>query len=175
MFNLLVNDSLYCPKRYWGKVVIVHSYVVLCRIEVLESSGIDARIALSGMNVAKQLPNVLITAFEAEERIVVQIDALLAHLDMHLHSYMLESAHEALTDVLKVVVTHDEIYLAVQTVKKPGPLGSSAKAEVSQMKDDVILTDKFIPISYNSLIHFINVLEWTLAVAYNIGMVEVGV
>jgi hypothetical protein len=43
------------------------------------------------------------------------------------------------------------------------------------MKDNVILTDNLVPIGYDSLVHFINILEWTLAVTYDIGMVEVGV
>ena len=45
------------------------------------------------MDVAEQLPHILITAFEAEERIMVQIDTLLTHLNVHLHRYMLESVH----------------------------------------------------------------------------------
>jgi hypothetical protein len=48
---------------------------------------------------------------------MVQINALLAHLDVHLHRYMLEPVHEALTDIFPVVVAHDEVYLAIQAVK----------------------------------------------------------
>lgn len=114
---MLANDSLYLLKRYWGKIVIIHAYVVLCRIEVLEPTCIDARIALSGMDVAEQLPHILITAFEAEKREMVQVDALLTHLDVHLHGYMLESVHEPLTDILPIMVAHDEVYLAIQAVK----------------------------------------------------------
>ena len=52
--------------------------------------------------------------------------------------------------ILQIVITHNQIYLSVQPVKDFSPFGRTAKTEIAQMKDGVILTDCIIPILLNS-------------------------
>ena len=53
---------------------------------------------------------------------MVQIYLLFAYLYVHLHCYMLKSANVPLTYIFQIVIAHNQIYLAVQSVKYFIPL-----------------------------------------------------
>ena len=102
--QLLLDNLIYLLKRYRGEVIVIHSDIVLRRVQVLQPLGIQPRIILSGVDMTEELPNLPVTTLKAEEWVVTQIDPLLADSDMHLHRYMLKSADEALAQVLQVVI-----------------------------------------------------------------------
>ena len=106
---------------------------------------------------------------------MVQIYPLFSDLYVHLHRHVLESAYEALLYVLQIVVTHNQIYLAVQSVKYFGPLCCTSKTKISQVKDNIILPDCIIPIGYDSLIHHLYVLERSVAESNYIPMIKMGI
>ena len=165
--HLLIRNGL--------ETIVVHSHVILRGIQILESSGIYPRIALPGVYMAKQLPHILVAAFEAEEGIVAKIDFPLAYLYAHLHGHVLEPSEESLADVLQVVVAEDEIYPAVQPVKKPCPLSRTSQTEVAEMEDSVVLSDRLVPIGDYRLVHLIDIPERTVAKPDDVCMVEMRV
>ena len=127
------------------------------------------------MNMPEELPDVLVAAFKAEERIVAQIDTLLAHHDVHLHRYMLKPTNEALAQVLKVVIAHYQINLAVQSVKHFRPFGSTTQTEVTQVKHCIVHSHDTIPIRDYRLVHLLHVLERSVAELDDVRMIEMGV
>ena len=90
---------------------------------------------------------------------MIQIYPLLADFYVHLHCYMLKSINVALAYIFQIVITHNQIYLSVQPVKDFSPFGRTAKTEIAQMKDGVILPDCIVPIRDYSLIHHFHILE----------------
>ena len=124
------------------------------------------------MNVAKQLPDVLICSPITEKRIVVQIDFLLPNLYEHLHCNMLKSTNEPLTDILQVVVAEYQIDLTVKPIQYLCPFGSTTQTEITQVKYRIIGSYGAVPVRYQDLIHLLYILERTIAKAYDIRMVE---
>lgn len=106
---------------------------------------------------------------------MVQVYPLLTDLYVHLHCHVLESAYEALPYIFQIVVAHNQIYLAIQPVKYFSPLSRTAKAEISQVKDNIVLPDCTIPIGYDSFIHHLHILERSVAESNYIPMIKMGV
>ena len=169
------NSRSHLLIRNRPEIIVVHSHVILRGIQILESSGIYPRIALPGVYMAKQLPHILVAAFEAQEGIVAKVDFPLAYLYAHLHGYMLEPSEKSLSDVLQVVVAKDEIDFAVQAVKKPCPLCRAPQAEVAEMEDSVVLSDRLVPIGDYRLVHLIDIPERSVAKPDDVRMVEMRV
>ena len=165
--HLLIRNGL--------ELIIVHSYVILRWIQILESSGIYPRIALPGVDMAEQLPHILVAAFEAEEGIVAKVDFPLAYLYAHLHGHVLEPSEESLADVLQVVVAEDEIDFAVQAVKKPCPFCRTSQTEVAEMEHGVIHSDHLVPIGDYRLVHLFDIPERAVAKPDDVRMVEMRV
>jgi hypothetical protein len=65
----------------------------------------------------EELPDILVAAFKAQERIVAEIDPLLAHHDVHLHCHMFKATDKALAQVLQIVIAHYQIDLTIQAVE----------------------------------------------------------
>lgn len=128
------------------------------------------------MDVTEQLPDIhFVSTLEAEERIVTEIDFLFFYLYSYLHGYMFKASDKSLTDILQVVVTENQAYLAIESVKYLGPFRCTAKTEVAEMEDNVVIVDRSVPVGYQCLVHFCHIIEGTLAVADYICVVEVGV
>ena len=70
LFHLSINNLLYLIKRHRLEVVVVHTYVILGRIKVLKPLGINSCVVLSGVDMAKELPYVIVATFETKEWIV---------------------------------------------------------------------------------------------------------
>ena len=125
------------------------------------------------MDVTEQLPDILVAAFKTKERIVTEVYSLLADFDVHLHSHMLKAADESLSNVLQIVVTHDQIYLAIQTVEYLCPFCRTTQAEIAQVENRIIFTYHAVPIRYHHLVHLLYVLERTIAKPDDVRMIEV--
>ena len=80
------------------------------------------------MNVTKQLPDILICSPITEERIVVQINLLLAHFYEHLHGNIFKSTDEPLPDILQVVVAEYQIDLTVKPIQYLYPFVRTAQS-----------------------------------------------
>ena len=106
---------------------------------------------------------------------MVQIYFLLADRYVHLHCHMLKSVNVPLAYIFQIVVAHNQIYPAVQSVKYFRPLSRTAKTKISQMKNNIILTDCIIPVGYDSFIHRFHILERPVAEADDIPMVKMGI
>ena len=117
LFYLSINNLLYLIKRHRLEVVVVHTNIVLGRIKILKPFGINSRVVLSGVDVAKELPYIFITTFKTQEGIVAEIYLLFVHCDKHLQGNMFKPLDKTLSDILQVVVAQNQIYLSVQTVK----------------------------------------------------------
>ena len=70
LLHLSINNCLDLLKRHRFEIVVVHTYVVLGRIQILKPFGIDSRVVLSSVDVAEKLPYVFVTTYETQERIV---------------------------------------------------------------------------------------------------------
>ena len=123
----------------------------------------------------EELPDILVTAFKAQERIVAEIDLLLAHHDVHLHRHMLKATDEALAQVLQVVIAHYQKDLSIQSVEHFGPLSSTTQAEISQVEYCVIGPDYPVPIRYQRFVHLLHILERSVAELDDVRMVEMGI
>ena len=106
---------------------------------------------------------------------MVQIYFLLADRYVHLHCHMLKSVNVTLAYIFQIVVAHNQIYPAVQSVKNFSPLSRTAKTKISQMKNYIILTDCIIPVGYDSFIHRFHILERPVAEANDIPMEKMGI
>ena len=106
---------------------------------------------------------------------MVQIYFLLADRYVHLHCHMLKSVNVPLAYIFQIVVAHNQIYPAVQSVKYFSPFSRAAKTKISQMKNNIILADCIIPVGYDSFIHRFHILERPVAEANDIPMVKMGV
>ena len=124
------------------------------------------------MDVTEQLPDILVAAFKTKERIVTEVYSLLADFDVHLHSHMLKAADESLSNVLQIVVTHDQINFAIQTVEYLCPFCRTSQAEIAQVENRIIFTYHAVPICYHHLVHLLYVLERTIAKPDDVRMIE---
>ena len=103
---------------------------------------------------------------------MIQIYLLLVDLYVHLHCHMLKSVDIALAYILQIVVTQNQIYLAVQSVKHFCPLRRTAKTKITQMKHDIILPDCIIPVGYDSFIHHFHTFERSVTETNDIPMIK---
>ena len=117
------------------------------------------------MNVAKQLPDVLICSPITEKRIVVQIDFLLPNLYEHLHCNMLKSTNEPLTDILQVVVAEYQIDLTVKPIQYLYPFGSTAQAEITQVEYRITGSYDTVPISLKGRLQKPMIFAWLKCVS----------
>ena len=106
---------------------------------------------------------------------MIQIYPLFADFYVHLHCYMLKSINVTLAYIFQIMVAHNQIYLSVQPVKDFTPFGRTAKTEIAQMKDGVILTDCIIPIGDYGLIHHFRILKGPVAETNDILVIEMGI
>lgn len=128
------------------------------------------------MDMTEQLPDVvIISTIEAQIREMAQIEPLLSYLYAHRHGDMFKPVNETLPDIFQVMIPKDEVYLAIEPIKNAIPLVCTAETEVSEMKHYIIRPYNIVPISYDCLVHVMDVAEWTLAVVDYIRMVEVGI
>ena len=66
------------------EVIVINPDIKLCREEVLKSSSVNPGVRWAGMDVAEQLPHVvMIASFKAQIREVVQVNFLLSDLYAH--------------------------------------------------------------------------------------------
>ena len=63
--------------------------------------------------MSEELPGIPVTSAVGEKWIVVKNDCLATYTDGHLLRYVFEAFHEALSSLLHVVVSQDEVYLSV--------------------------------------------------------------
>lgn len=106
---------------------------------------------------------------------MVQVYPLLADLDVHLHCHVLESAYEALSYILQIMVAHNQIYLTVQPVKYFSPLRRTSETKISQVKNCIVLPNSIIPIGYDSFIHHFHIPERSVTETNDIPMIKMGV
>ena len=106
---------------------------------------------------------------------MVQIYPLFADFYVHLHCHMFKSVNVTLAYILQIVITHNQIYLSVQSVKDFTPFGRTAKTEIAQVKHDIILPDYVVPIGYDSFIHHLYIPERSVTETYDILMIKMGV
>lgn len=109
------------------------------------------------MHMAEELPDVTVGTAIAEKRIVVEYDTLFSHTDGHLLGHLFKALHEALLDILHVVVPKDKINLSVKQGHDTVPAGGFPQAEITQMEYDAVLRYDFVPTPDELLIHFINI------------------
>lgn len=128
------------------------------------------------MDVTEQLPDIrLVATLEAEKWIVAEVDFLFSYLYSHLHGDVFKVPDKSLTDILQVVVAENQVYTAIKPIEHLSPFGCASKTEISEMKYDVIIADRLIPVSYQCLVHLSRILEGSLAITNYICVVEVGV
>ena len=109
-----MNLVSYLIERQGREVIVVYTDIKLCREEVLKASGVNPGVRWTGMDVAEKLPHiVMIAAIKAQIRKVIQVDFLFANLNAHRHCNMLEPVYESLSDILKVMITENEVDSAI--------------------------------------------------------------
>ena len=106
---------------------------------------------------------------------MVEIYLLLPNLDVHLHCDMLKSAIISLSQILDIVVSDNQIYLAVEPIKDICPLCGSTQTKVAEMKHNIVRADYAIPVGYECFVHNLHILKWSTTEVDNIGVVEVSV
>ena len=174
--QLCLDLGLHLSVGNGPEIVVVHTYVVLEREQVLETGMIEPRMRhRPAVYVAEQLPHIPIRAAIGEEGVMVQDDALSAYADGHLLGHELEAAHESLLDVLHVVVAQNQVDLAVQAVHDVVPVLRSAKAEVTQMEHDTIVRYGLVPATDDFLVHHHSIGKWPAAEANDVLVVEMRV
>lgn len=106
------------------------------------------------MDMAEELPDIPVRAAIAQERIVIQDDTLPSYANGHLLSHELEALHEALLDVLHIMVSENEIDFSVKPVHDIVPISGAPHAEISEVKHDTVFRDCFVPSADEFFIHF---------------------
>ena len=127
------------------------------------------------MHMAEQLPHVAMGVAIAQEGMVVEEDGLVVNDDVQFKCDMLEAFKHFGTQVIDVVVAHNQHNPSVEMVKEAVPHFSSAKSEVTQVGNQVILADHTVPILDKRLVHLFNIAEGTIAVTQDGCVAEVGV
>ncbi len=83
-FYLPLNLVSYLIEGQRREVIVINPDIKLCREEVLKSSSVNPGVRWAGMDVAEQLPHVvMIASFKAQIREVVQVNFLLSDLYAH--------------------------------------------------------------------------------------------
>lgn len=88
---------------------------------------------------------------------------------------MLKSAIISLSQILDIVVSDNQIYLAVEPIKDICPLCGSTQTKVAEMKHNIVRADYAIPVGYECFVHNLHILKWPTTEVDNIGVVEVSV
>lgn len=180
LFSFLVQLFFdYLPNlviRHRSEIVIVHTYIILRRIEILQSACIYTCIVLPCVYMSKELPYIsFVRTAETEERIMIQVDTVLVYHDVALHHNLLKMVYESLAEVLQVVVAYNQVYLSIQSVKQFCPFGSTTMAEVTEVKNGIVRADYAIPVGNQRFIHFLHIPERTVAETDYISVTEVSV
>lgn len=158
------------------EVVVVNSDVVLPGEEVPQSRKVFPLVREgAGMDVAKKLPDIPIGSSVTEKGIVVENDGLASHADGHLLGNMDETPHEALLDLLHVVVPEDEVDFSIQTAKNIIPFPGASECEIPQVEDYAIRWNSLVPVPDQGVVHLGYILEGAGAKLQNILVVEVRV
>ena len=71
---MFVDNASYLPEGDRDEGIVVHAYVVLGWIQVLEPVGIEAGVVDPGVDMAEELPDILVSALETKERTVAELD-----------------------------------------------------------------------------------------------------
>ena len=171
-------------ERDRSEVVVVNSYVVLSGEEmnqageVLAAAGITV-LPLSGkrsrVDVAEELPDIPVSAAIGQEGVMVEDDALPTHSDGHLLGNICEALHEALLDVLHVMVPQDEIDPSVEPAQDVIPFMRVPEGEVAQVEHHAILRNGLVPVLHEDVVHLGDIPEGTVAVAKDVLMEEMRV
>ena len=115
------------------------------------------------MYMAEELPYVPVRPAVTQERIVVQDNALAADTNGHLLGHKFEALHEALLDVLHVMVPENEVNLPVESVHDVIPITRMPHAEISEVEHDTVFRDCFVPSADEFFIHFSGIPKWAFA------------
>ena len=129
----------------------------------------------SRVHMAEQLPHFAMRVTVAQEGMVIQEDGLVVNDDIQLKCDLLEAFKHFGSQVIDVVVTHNQHNPSVELVKETVPHFCSAKGEVAQVEHQVILADYTVPVLDERLVHLFNIAEGTIAVAQDGCVAEVGV
>ena len=129
----------------------------------------------SRVHMAEQLPHFAMSVTVAQEGMVIEEDGLIVNDDVQLKCDLLEAFKHFGSQVIDVVVAHNQHNSTVELVKEAVPHFSTAKSEVSQVEHQVILADDTVPVLDERLVHLFNIAEGTVAVAQDGSVVEVGV
>jgi hypothetical protein len=163
-------------KRHGREIIVVHPHIILRGIEILQPTGIHARVMPTGMNMPEELPHIiLIRATVAEERVMVEVNLAFAYLYIALHHYLFNAGTEALTQVLQVMIAHYQMNPAIEAVENFCPFCRAAKAEIAKMEHVIFRAHYPIPIGNERLVHFFHIPERTLTEPDDIGMIEMSI
>ena len=86
---LLSDDTSDLNKRQGNKAVVVHSYIIL-RGKQSARQRVSFVLDWICMNMAKQLPHLLVCSAITKKRVVAKLNLLLAHFNQHLHGNAFE-------------------------------------------------------------------------------------
>ena len=67
------------------------------------------------MDMAEQLPHILVCALITKKGKVTEVYSLFAYPDMHLHGHVLKPAYEPLTHACQVVIAEYQVDFAIQS------------------------------------------------------------
>lgn len=129
----------------------------------------------SRVHMAEQLPHVAMGVAIAQEGMVVEEDGLVVNDDVQFKCDMLKAFKHLGTQVIDVVVAHNQNNPSVELVKEAVPHFCSSEGEVAQVEDQVILADDTIPVLDERLVHLFNIAEGTIAVTQDGCVAEVSV
>lgn len=127
------------------------------------------------MHMAEQLPHFAMRVTVAQEGMVIEEDGLIINDDVQLKCDLLEAFKHFGSQVIDVVVAHNQHNPSVELVKETVPHFSSAESEIAQVEHQVILADHTVPVLNERLVHLFNVTEGTIAVAQDGCVSEVGI
>lgn len=90
LLNLFLDDSPDLVIRDGREVIVIHADVILSREEHGETGKVETTALFissrwTGVDMPEELPVTIVGSTIAEERVVVQPDLLVPHLDAHLH------------------------------------------------------------------------------------------
>ena len=173
---MILDFHLHLGERHRAEVVVVHPDIVLAGVEHREPRMVKARAGeRPGVDVAEELPDVAVGPAIGEEGGMVENDALASHADGHLLGDMGKTLHEALPDLLHVVVPEDKVNLSIQSAEDVVPFPGAAEREIPEMEDKPVFGNGFVPVLHQGIIHLRDVLEGPGTEPEDVLMVEVGI
>ena len=127
------------------------------------------------MHVPEELPDIPIGTSVAQERIVIEDDALATNAYGHLLRYLLKTMCIPGAHVLDIVISKDQIYLPMEPVHDVVPVGGVSLTEVTQVEYDAVFRDGFVPAADEFIIHFGGIPEGTVAECNDVVVAEMGI